>query len=146
MSWGECRQSADRHVIGGEPELWRIVLDQMAADESIRSIQVALRRGLEKFTREEELRELAGQMCLSFLTMDEGAWEDFRAELANRNIDIELLGLTLHRPVQIQLIANWLGKALKQNVFHSRQLESFRLMCCTRSSTSSTITGLPSNT
>ena len=52
----------------GHPELWRIVLDRMAADGSVASVSAALRAALRELLPTAKLRTEAEKHCLAVLT------------------------------------------------------------------------------
>jgi uncharacterized protein YjbI with pentapeptide repeats/energy-coupling factor transporter ATP-binding protein EcfA2 len=60
------KASGDRGFLNGIPELWTVVLDRMAADESIGDIRTALRQELaERIGDRRSLRESIGDLCLN---------------------------------------------------------------------------------
>jgi uncharacterized protein YjbI with pentapeptide repeats/energy-coupling factor transporter ATP-binding protein EcfA2 len=54
----------DRSLAEGNPELWRIVLDRMIADDSISGVRQGLRRELAGKLRDEVLLKRVGDYCL----------------------------------------------------------------------------------
>jgi uncharacterized protein YjbI with pentapeptide repeats len=61
------RTTADRQLLAGIPELWRIVLDQMAADESLPGPRAALLRFLQTELATPNQWQLARTHCLAYL-------------------------------------------------------------------------------
>jgi uncharacterized protein YjbI with pentapeptide repeats/energy-coupling factor transporter ATP-binding protein EcfA2 len=64
---GRLRAAADRGLPGGNPRLWAIVLQRMAADESLLSVRDSLRSHLNEQFADPESRELARKACLSWV-------------------------------------------------------------------------------
>lgn len=62
------RADADRAALGGLPELWRIVLDEMAADDAVCTIDAALLRFLARGLSDPGLRAAAEHRALAALT------------------------------------------------------------------------------
>lgn len=95
----------DRSLIEGNPELWRIVLDRMIADESVPDAREALRLELAERLRDEAIREQVGDHCLWRLnvpvTLPPGAQE----QAAWRALDPILHRLIRHRPIQLLIAA-----------------------------------------
>ena len=57
--------AVDRSLAAGLPELWRLVLDRMAGDESVRDIRSALRRALYALLTRKSIHQLCGDYCLA---------------------------------------------------------------------------------
>jgi uncharacterized protein YjbI with pentapeptide repeats len=58
---------ADRVLLGGLPELWRVVLDELAADNSLPDGRAALRQHLSSLLGNTEQAERVGAACLQAL-------------------------------------------------------------------------------
>jgi uncharacterized protein YjbI with pentapeptide repeats len=90
-------KSYARHLsLDGSPELWRMVLDTMAADETIPDVAAALRRCLAPLLSDPKLD--AARSCLTMLRHSRGEHAKFpdRFDAATRR-------LLRHRPVQLCL-------------------------------------------
>ena len=68
---GRCRAVMDRIMswrnrqeLHGSPELWRIVLDELAADDAVRDLSMALERFLARELIDPQTRDLAKELCL----------------------------------------------------------------------------------
>jgi uncharacterized protein YjbI with pentapeptide repeats len=61
------RAAPDCDVLPGLPELWRIVLDEMAADETVTGPRQALQRFLARQTPDLVRQQLVQGLCLSYL-------------------------------------------------------------------------------
>jgi uncharacterized protein YjbI with pentapeptide repeats len=97
------RAAADRSWIGGSPELWRIVLDRMAADPTIVSMRDALRLELAPRLADNAVRRVFTRACLAALSdPDAGAaGPGPRAPDAVGLADAVLSRLVVHRPIQL---------------------------------------------
>jgi uncharacterized protein YjbI with pentapeptide repeats len=84
--------------LGGSPELWRMVLDTMAADASIPDVVAALRRCLAPMLSDPKL--LAAYACLANLQAEARGESTAGALLA---LDPAARRLAQHRPVQVLL-------------------------------------------
>jgi uncharacterized protein YjbI with pentapeptide repeats len=102
------KATADRGWIGGSPELWRIVLDRMAADPTIASVRDALRRELAPRLSDDTVRRLVSGVCLgALMNRDaEAIAPSLREQLANCCPDRSLARLVAHRPVQLLVAAD----------------------------------------
>ncbi|MBT6153082.1 MAG: pentapeptide repeat-containing protein [Planctomycetaceae bacterium] len=61
-------EADDCNLLRGNPELWRIVLNRMAADESILNVRTALRREINDLFADAELRSIAQDYAIEALT------------------------------------------------------------------------------
>lgn len=102
---GRCRAVMDKlrrtgghDELAGLPELWRVVLDEMAADESVEDIAAALSRFLEREFYDLRSREAAERRCLFELA-------PCGVEPPAPPPDERLARLTRHRPVKVLLAA-----------------------------------------
>lgn len=92
---------ADRDLLRGTPELWRIVLDEMVRDPLIVSARAALRRYLHMQLADPKLLDRARYACLGALMRDGGqdappekaGKGDFKAALKQklRHVEVQLL-------------------------------------------------------
>jgi len=109
---GRVRSDSDRvRMLRGLPLLWRIALDEMAADDAVPDVASALRRGIDRLLPEgpmrnevaaEVLRGLQGQSDGVARCVDEGIRPGDRA----------VRQLLRHRPVQVLLAAEGLLRML----------------------------------
>jgi uncharacterized protein YjbI with pentapeptide repeats len=103
----------DRHLPGGLPELWRIVLDRMAADESLTSVAEALRQELHRALRTASQRTGAEQYCLAELTeLSKQAAKCFLG-LQRLHVDAGALRLLRHRAIRLILATERLSGFLE---------------------------------
>jgi uncharacterized protein YjbI with pentapeptide repeats/energy-coupling factor transporter ATP-binding protein EcfA2 len=107
------RMSDDRGFLKGIPELWTIVLDRMACDESILDIRTAVRRELsEWFNDHPRARAITEAFCLTSIGQNAGRVLNLShsALLGNTPAGArraeELLRLIRHRPVALLLAAD----------------------------------------
>ena len=89
--------------LAGLPELWTIVLDQMAADSSLATPADALRHFLAGRLGDARLRELATVICLQRLLRDAGEGRDPQGYF--ERADPVVARLIAYRPVQVILAA-----------------------------------------
>jgi uncharacterized protein YjbI with pentapeptide repeats len=97
-----------RDAIGGNPELWAIVLDRMAASTSVVSLDDALRRELAARLRSTVTHRAVEDLCLQRLTTFRGASAVLpgpRPEHAAAGLNSALWRLVRHRPVQLLMAA-----------------------------------------
>ena len=62
---GRLKESGDEDFLGGIPELWTVVLDRMASDETIGDVRTALGRELDERMSNGALRYRVGVLCLN---------------------------------------------------------------------------------
>jgi uncharacterized protein YjbI with pentapeptide repeats len=97
-------RATDRPLFGGVPELWSIVLDGLAGDESLPSARRALHRHLETCLLDTDLLERARSTCLNSLAKAEGNEPPALEKLAKPGFGRELVRVLRH-PVVQQLLA-----------------------------------------
>ena len=90
--------------LAGLPELWAVVLDEMAADASLASPADALRHYLAARLGDPYLRRLATDFCLQRLLQEEDATDPVEPP-GYFSIDVPLCRLIAYRPVQVILAA-----------------------------------------
>jgi uncharacterized protein YjbI with pentapeptide repeats len=92
----------DAASLGGSPEVWRAVLDAMAADPASPNPTTALREFLRRRLTDVGLYDLTAKTCLAALTASRAK------NFAVPPDDFDVPGLTLlrHRPVQLLLAAD----------------------------------------
>lgn len=99
----------DRRFLQGIPELWRIVLDRMATDESVEGGRQALRLELAARMPDPVLRARVEDACLA----DTQAVPDDRLRrIGIWFLDQAILNLIRHRPVGLLLAADRIAAAL----------------------------------
>ena len=105
------KASDDRGFLKGIPELWTVVLDRMARDESIVDVRAAIRRELaEWFDKHPRAQVIAEDFCLTGvgqndnpalnLPLSRAGWRSCPERAT------ELLRLIRHRPVALLLAAD----------------------------------------
>jgi uncharacterized protein YjbI with pentapeptide repeats len=108
---GRVTVAEHRRQLLGLPQLWRIVLDEMAADPSLAGVHDALRRHWES-NLDDQTRELAGVHCLASFGASEGLAETLLQRLYGCDCDRRLLSLLRHRVMRVLLAADHLSDAL----------------------------------
>ena len=110
---GRCRpvmdrlkRRAPRRVVRGLPELWRVVLDEMSADDSICGIDAAIERFLAAPVHAQDW-EAVGQHCLASVV----PWGSYRAADAHVALG-PVARLIRHGTVKIMLAARRLAQGL----------------------------------
>jgi uncharacterized protein YjbI with pentapeptide repeats/energy-coupling factor transporter ATP-binding protein EcfA2 len=109
---GRLQAAGDSSFIQGIPELWAMVLDQMASDESIENCRTALTRVLEEWFEEHpDVRQIIEEFCLLAI----GKNSDLVLNIPLSNLGGEtsqderqfanLFRLVRHRPVGLLLAA-----------------------------------------
>jgi uncharacterized protein YjbI with pentapeptide repeats len=107
----------DRHLPRGLPELWRVVLDCMAEDESLRCVAVALLHDLHRRLPDAGQRTLAEQFSLADQAgLAAQAEKDCRA-LQRQSVDAGALRLLRHDAVRVTLAADRLARLLESNYY-----------------------------
>jgi uncharacterized protein YjbI with pentapeptide repeats len=94
----------DRGVILGNAELWRLVLDQMAGNETLQAIKSSLRAFLESKLTDPEIKSLVSDFCLAAQT-DPTSANEILKKLAKRRCEESLRRAVLHGVVQVVLAA-----------------------------------------
>jgi uncharacterized protein YjbI with pentapeptide repeats len=103
---------ADQSFVRGMPELWTIVLDHMAGDDSIRDVRSALRRELTARLGAHPMRKQVEDLCLTVIQRTSNlqkvapALEAPGDESALAAFAEELFRLIRHRPIQLLLAAD----------------------------------------
>ena len=101
-----ARPGVERDLLEGIPELWRIVLDHMAADESIESPRQALRVEFDRCFTDPDYRKLIEGDCLDALVMRGKSPSRLIDCLRRHGPDEALFRLIRHRAVQLLLAAD----------------------------------------
>ncbi len=102
--------AADTAALGGCPRLWRMLLDEMAADETIADFPTALERRLARLLPGRGARELAERLAIlramgDNARCDGGRYADWYVERLADQAPAELLGLLRHSAVTTHLAA-----------------------------------------
>ena len=100
---------SDRHLLGGLAELWCIVLDQMAGDESTKSVTDAIRRHFAWRAGSEVRLQIIRKQALAFLLKS----ATFTSSSLDRLGLAELHRLIRHRSVQAILAADAVAAAIR---------------------------------
>ena len=116
----ECRSvmermaaSADSDLLQGIPELWRLVLDRMAADESVLDVKSALRHELDKLLTIDRIRKLVRRFCIVRQAIPEQSVDHLHKLLQDHDCDPALLRLLRYEGVQVVLAAEGIVAALR---------------------------------
>jgi uncharacterized protein YjbI with pentapeptide repeats len=115
------KSSDDRGFLKGIPELWVVVLDRMAGDESIADIRAAIRRKLsELLEKHPRARAITEDFCLAGVGENANlvlnlAVSTLSCDTPNRvQHAAELLRLVRHRPVALLLAADRIKDLVEQ--------------------------------
>jgi len=100
MSRLNSSSAAERNALAGNPQLWRIVLDRMAADESIADARAAWRRGIDLRIVDSDMQALIERYCFALLVDSDEKVASSQEELARSGCDEHLRRLLRHRCVQ----------------------------------------------
>jgi uncharacterized protein YjbI with pentapeptide repeats/energy-coupling factor transporter ATP-binding protein EcfA2 len=112
----------DRSLAEGSPELWRVVLDRMIADESVAGVRQALRRELSSRLGVEALRERVGDYCLWKSDIPVPKPPDIIERDAWRSQDEALHRLIRHQSVRLLVAADRLVDELATADAHCKFL------------------------
>jgi uncharacterized protein YjbI with pentapeptide repeats/energy-coupling factor transporter ATP-binding protein EcfA2 len=93
----------DRGLFAGLPEVWRIILDQLATDESIQGAPAAFHQYLQGLLPDTDLVERARSACLNVLATVRSEEEAKVEEFSQPGFPQALLRLLRHRAVQVVL-------------------------------------------
>jgi uncharacterized protein YjbI with pentapeptide repeats len=93
----------DQERFGGIPDVWTVILDQLAADESLRDTRTALHRYMEKQLPDTDLLERARSACLNCLTNAALNGTQPADQLGKPGFSSGLKRLLRHPPVQLLL-------------------------------------------
>jgi uncharacterized protein YjbI with pentapeptide repeats len=96
--------SPEKPLLAGNPTLWRMVLDELVADEMVVSIRQAIEWRLSRLFAAAKEREIAGAWCLAILTRDNPAAILLLQQLAKCDADFDRIRPLRHTFVQ-QILA-----------------------------------------
>jgi uncharacterized protein YjbI with pentapeptide repeats/energy-coupling factor transporter ATP-binding protein EcfA2 len=102
----------DDSLAEGNPELWRVVLDRMIADDSIAGVRQGLRRELSSLVLDEDLRERVRLHALATLGVPVGSPPSAEEREGWRAVAPTLARLIRHRTVQVLVVADRIADAL----------------------------------
>ena len=111
-----ARAASERDLLEGIPELWRIVLDHMAADETIEGPRQALRTQFDRCFADPDYRKLIERDCLDALVMRGKSPYRRNVCLRRHDPDEALFVMIRHRAVQLLLAADRLADDLAEGV------------------------------
>ena len=117
------RASGDRGYLNGIPELWTVVLDRMAGDESIGDLRTALRRDLAaRLDGRPALRERVEDFCLDTIRQTHNPWPALpvselpRGETPEGRFGSDLARLIRHRATALVLAADKLASLVESGL------------------------------
>ncbi len=110
---GRYRSAGDTDLLRGNPELWRQILDVMAADESLTTIGDGLRRIIDLKMPAGWLREMASDWCLAISLNELESGVKIRRQLDRDTAFPNLLRLLRHVPVLLLLAAERVAGELR---------------------------------
>jgi uncharacterized protein YjbI with pentapeptide repeats len=105
-------QTSDKPDLRGNPTVWRIVLDQMVANEALRTVSAAVEQAVGGLFATADDRRLAGMWSLAILTHDENTALRTLKQLASRHEDFERIRMLRHSYVQRLLAAEHIAQCL----------------------------------
>ena len=106
------KSSDDRGFLKGVPELWVVVLDRMACDESIADVRAAIRGELSEWFKNIHARAVTEDFCLTGIGQDADLVLNVALSTLSGDTPIrvhyaeKLLRLVRHRPVALLLAAD----------------------------------------
>ncbi len=104
------KPEADR--LGGNPELWDVVLSEMMADPSLDGPASALRKEFAAIVPDAERRHRFEADCFSAVCSPALRFQSLR----RHHPTVGLKRLIRHRPVQLLLAADWIVRAVKHRL------------------------------
>ena len=107
------QEDSFRHALGGQPQLWRMVLDEMARDEALSEIRDALFRGVGRLVDDGDTRRIVCDFCLAILLGENASAVDCFRLLAETDCGPALLSLIHHRAVRLLFAASRLMRVLR---------------------------------
>lgn len=101
------RQAGDDGPLQGNPELWRTVLEELAAEPALPSVRAALERAVRRIFERSDDRWYAEECCVAKLAGDLDRWLTLTSKLT-REIPPDEFGLLRHQYPQLLLAASGL--------------------------------------
>lgn len=98
-------RAADHLLLDGLPELWRIALDRLAADETLPDVRRALHRHLQEQLTDTDLLERARSACLNVLLTPKLSLTEAVIAIARPGFADNLIRVLRHPPMQRMLAA-----------------------------------------
>jgi uncharacterized protein YjbI with pentapeptide repeats len=98
----------DRRLAGGVPEIWEVVLDRMAADESLATVSQVLQHEFQRGFKSRKTRASAERYCLEALVD-----RDVHPALTLRRVDPKVLNLLRHDWLRLILGSDHLAGLLE---------------------------------
>lgn len=108
-------QPKDIPLLDGSPELWRVVLDQLAADPTLPGVRAALHHHLKQLLTDSDLLERARSVCLNALAVTPAGLADNLKALARPGFDRELLRVLRHPAAQLLLASERIAADLVED-------------------------------
>ncbi len=112
------RSAPDRGLPKGVPEIWQIVLDRMAEDDSLKTVSDALRRQLQQGLTAGHLLAGAQQYCLAELAGRAKTAKKCHQGLQRLHVDVRTMNLLRHDAVRLMLASDRLGQLLETKSGH----------------------------
>lgn len=113
---GRTAADPDSAALDGSPELWRVVLDVMAADDNVAKVSAALTWYVGLEAPNPAMRDAAASFCLDGLQSYDGIGVE--AEVAT-HLDVRVRRLIRHRAVRVPLASECIAAALLKNTAKS---------------------------
>jgi uncharacterized protein YjbI with pentapeptide repeats len=98
-------RAADHLLLDGLPELWRIVLDRLATDETLLDARRALHRHLQEHLTDTDLLERARSACLNVILTPKLSLSEAVVAIDRRGFADNLIRVLRHPPMQRMLAA-----------------------------------------
>jgi len=99
------RDAPDKSLLNGTPELWRVVLDELAADESVTEVRTAFLRFIERWASDERLQGLIRAGCLDLIAFRDKPQAQVLASLKQQGCPDKAVRVLRHWTVQLVLAA-----------------------------------------
>jgi uncharacterized protein YjbI with pentapeptide repeats len=106
-------QKADATILGGSPELWRVVLDGLASDPSLPDARSALHRHLTAQLPDTDLVQRARSACLNALATNEADGRGAVEQLGEAGCVWELVRVLRHPEMQLLLATERIAADLR---------------------------------
>jgi uncharacterized protein YjbI with pentapeptide repeats len=100
------RVGTDHDRFSGLPELWTVLLDQLAADEALPDVRAALRRHLEQQLPDTDVVQRARNVCLNLQTVEHPEADTAAALYAPPGFPPALIRVLRHPAAQVVLAAD----------------------------------------
>lgn len=111
-----AEREVEQGLLQGIPELWQVVLDRMAADETIQGPRQALWIELDRHLDDRRLRQRIEADCLAALVVPRPSSNQVEVDLGRHTTSDTLHRLIRHRSIQLLLAADWLADDLTRGV------------------------------